>query len=171
MYLGREVQGATLGIIGFGRIGRAMARRASGFDMNVVPASARNPRELETALRTADFLSLHCALAPETHHLIDARALSLMRATAILINTARGAIVDQLALRTALETGAIAGAALDVTDPEPLPPDDPLLRTPNVIITPHIGSATQAAREEMAELAVRNLLAGLAGAQLPHQAN
>jgi glyoxylate reductase len=126
---------------------------------------------LEEALRDADFVSLHAPLTPENHHLIDARALNSMRKTAILINTARGGLVEQAALAQALEQGSIAGAALDVTDPEPLPPDDPLLRAPNLIITPHIGSATQAARERMAELAVENLLAGLDGRPMPHQAN
>ena len=106
-----------------------------------------------------------------THHLIDADALAKMRPTAILINTARGPIVDQVALKAALEQGTIAGAALDVTDPEPLPPDDPLLSAPNLIVTPHIGSATRATRERMADIAVDNLLAGLEGRPLPHQAN
>ncbi len=171
MHLGREVYGATLGIIGFGRIGRAVAKRAEGFAMNVIHASARSPEDVDALLRDSDFVSLHCPLTPETRHLIDERALGQMRPTAILINTARGGIVDQDALRRALLERTIAGAALDVTDPEPLPPDDPLLETPNLIITPHIGSATQAAREKMAELAVENLLAGLKGRPLPHQAN
>ncbi len=116
-------------------------------------------------------MTLHCPLTPETHHLIDAEALELMGPNAILINTARGPIVDPEALRTALQNGSIAGAALDVTDPEPLARDDPLLKAPNLIVTPHIGSATRAARERMAELAVDNLLAGLEGRTMPHQAN
>lgn len=168
-YLGAAVKGATLGIVGLGRIGRAVAQRADGFEMRVV--SARSSDQLDGLLAEADFVSLHVPLTPATHHLIDAHALSKMRPTAILINTARGAIVDQAALKTALEEGRIAGAALDVTDPEPLAPDDALLRAPNLIVTPHIGSATRAARERMAEMAVDNLLAGLDGRPLPHQAN
>jgi lactate dehydrogenase-like 2-hydroxyacid dehydrogenase len=171
MYLGQAVHGTTLGIIGFGRIGRAVARRAEGFEMRVLHASAREPRELEPLLTESDFVSLHCPLTPDTHHLIGSRALELMQPNAILINTARGGIVDQAALRDALERGVIAGAALDVTDPEPLPPEDPLLGVPNLIITPHIGSATRVARERMAEVAVENLLAGLADGTMPHQAN
>jgi glyoxylate reductase len=168
-YLGRAVQGATLGIIGLGRIGRAVANRADGFDMRVV--SARSTEEVGGLLAESDFVSLHVPLTPATRHLINADTLARMRPTAILINTARGGIVDPIALKAALEQGTIAGAALDVTDPEPLPPDDPLLSAPNLIVTPHIGSATQAARERMAELAVDNLLAGLDGRPLPHQAN
>jgi len=126
---------------------------------------------LDALLERSDFVSLHCPLTPATRHLIDSRALQLMRPTAILINTARGPIVDQIALQRALEEGTIAGAALDVTDPEPLAPDHPLLSAPNLLVTPHIGSATTVARERMAELAVENLLAGLAGSPMPHQAN
>jgi glyoxylate reductase len=114
-------------------------------------------------------VSLHCPLTPATHHLIDAAALGRMRSNAILVNTARGPIVDPAALREALETGQIAGAALDVTEPEPLSAGDPLLTAPNLIVVPHIGSATRFAREQMAELAVSNLLAGLAGRPLPHE--
>jgi glyoxylate reductase len=209
-YLGQAVQGATLGIVGLGRIGRAVARRARGFDMIVlharagaesaqsmdrqhgprVPESgpgiresgpahaasgpgvdrgARAPVTLETLLAQSDFVSLHCPLTPSTYHLINAGTLARMRSTAILINTARGPIVDHDALRQALLAGAIAGAALDVTDPEPLPPHDPLLSAPNLIVTPHIGSATRSARERMADLAVDNLLAGLEGLPMPHQ--
>jgi glyoxylate reductase len=168
-YLGAAVWGATLGIVGMGRIGRAVARRAEGFEMRVIGAGSRDP--IDELLAESDFVSLHVPLTPATRHLIDAQALAKMRPTAILVNTARGGIVDQAALRAALEQGTIAGAALDVTDPEPLAPDDPLLGAPNLIVTPHIGSATQAARERMAELAVENLLAGLDGRPLPHQAN
>jgi glyoxylate reductase len=170
-YLGAEVHGATLGIVGMGRIGRAVARRAEGFEMEVIHAGSRSGSTLEELLRRSDFVSLHCPLTPDTHHLIDADALGMMRPTAILINTARGPIVDQAALREALIEGTIAGAALDVTDPEPLPHDDPLLEAPNLIVAPHIGSATRAARERMAELAVDNLLAGLDGRPMPHQVN
>src|SRR5207302_4787440 len=139
-FLGREVHGKTLGIVGLGRIGRAVANRARGFDMTVIHTGRSNSTgvPLEELLERADFVSLHCPLTPETHHLIDAAALDRMKSTAILINTARGPIVDPRALRWALEAGVIAGAALDVTDPEPLPPEDPLLGAPNLIVAPHI---------------------------------
>jgi glyoxylate reductase len=181
-YLGAAVQGAVLGIVGFGRIGRAVARRASGFDMTVLytggggggggrDSQAGSASEVSFAalLEGSDFVTLHCPLTPVTHHLIDAAALGRMRSNAILVNTARGPIVDSVALRQALEGGQIAGAALDVTEPEPLPADDPLLGAPNLIVVPHIGSATRQAREQMAELAVENLLAGLDGRPMPHQ--
>jgi glyoxylate reductase len=176
-YLGAAVQGAVLGIVGLGRIGRAVARRAAGFDMTVLYSGGASGSSealasevpLEELLSSADFVSLHCPLTPATHHLIDAAALGRMRSSAILINTARGPIVDPVALREALEAGAIAGAALDVTEPEPPALDDPLLSAPNLIVVPHIGSATRFAREQMAELAVSNLLAGLEGRPLPHQ--
>jgi glyoxylate reductase len=171
-YLGQAVAGATLGIVGMGRIGRAVARRAEGFEMTVLHTgggSVDSAVPLQELLERSDFVSLHSPLTRATHHLIDAAALSRMRSTAILINTARGPIVDQDALRRALIAGEIAGAALDVTDPEPLPPDDPLLQAPNLIVTPHIGSATRVARERMADFAVENLLAALEGAPMPHQ--
>jgi glyoxylate reductase len=168
-YLGQSVQGATLGIIGFGRIGQAVARRAAGFEMTVVHTNASSPEALEGLLERSDFVSLHCPLTPATHHLIDSAKLSRMRRSSILINTARGPIVDHDALRKALVAGEIAGAALDVTDPEPLPADDPLLGAPNLIVAPHIGSATRGARAQMTELAVENLLAGLDGRPMPHQ--
>lgn len=168
--LGTDVYGATLGIVGFGRIGQAVARRAEGFAMSVLhTGSGSSPLELAELLERSDFVSLHCRLTAETHHLIDGATLQRMKPTAILINTARGGIVDQEALRRALTDGVIGGAALDVTDPEPLPPDDPLLAAPNLIVVPHIGSATRATRERMADLAVDNLLAGLAGEPMPHQ--
>lgn len=167
-WLGAAVHGTTLGIIGMGRIGRAVAARAGGFQMEVVSASGRDREEVGAVLERSDFVSLHCPLTPATRHLIDADALARMRSTAILINTARGPIVDQAALAAALSSGQIAGAALDVTDPEPLAADDPLLEAPNLIVVPHIGSATRAARERMADLAVDNLLAGLAGEPMPH---
>src|SRR5207248_6662903 len=170
-HLGAAVHGATLGIIGFGRIGRAVARRAEGFEMNVVHASTSSADALDHVLECSDFVSLHCPLTPATRHLIDAGALARMRRSAILINTARGPIVNQQALREALVSGEIAGAALDVTDPEPLAPDDPLLSAPNLIVVPHIGSATRAARERMTDVAVENLIAGLDGRPMPHQAN
>ncbi len=167
-YLGAEVHGATLGIIGMGRIGRAVARRAEGFGMNVIHTGRAGGLPTERVLAESDFVSLHCPLTPQTHHLINAEALQRMRPTAILINTARGPIVDQDALRQALLDGHIAGAALDVTEPEPPPADDPILSTPNLLVVPHIGSATRAARERMAELAVANLLAALAGRPMPN---
>jgi lactate dehydrogenase-like 2-hydroxyacid dehydrogenase len=178
-YLGAAVQGAVLGIVGMGRIGRAVARRASGFDMTVLytgggPGASGSDAlasevSLDELLARSDFVSLHCPLTPLTHHLIDTAALGRMRSSAILVNTARGPIVDPVALREALQSGQIAGAALDVTEPEPMPPHDPLLEAPNLIVVPHIGSATRVAREQMAELAVENLLAGLAGRPMPHQ--
>jgi glyoxylate reductase len=170
-HLGYDVHGATLGIIGLGRIGRAVARRAEGFAMTVVHTGSGNGVPLVELLERSDFVSIHCPLTTETRHLIDAAALQRMRPTAILINTARGPIVDQAALVTALREYRIAGAALDVTDPEPLPADDPLLTTPNVIVVPHIGSATHSARERMTQLAVENLIAALDGQPMPHAVN
>jgi len=167
-WLGAEVAGRTLLIVGGGRIGTAVGRRARGFDMEVLLAGRTD--DLGTLLERADFVSLHCPLTPATRHLIDASSLARMRAGAFLINTARGPLVDQTALARALRDGAIAGAALDVTDPEPLPADDPLLKAPNLLVVPHIGSATHVARERMAEMAVDNLLAGLDGRPLPHPA-
>ena len=166
--LGAEVTGATLGIIGFGRIGKAVARRAEGFGMEIVHTG---DHELEELLERSDFVSLHCPLTPETRHLIDTAALERMKPTALLINTARGPIVDAAALERALQERAIAGAALDVTDPEPLPADHPLLQAPNLLIVPHVGSATVRTRHKMTEIAVDNLLAALAGEPMPHQAN
>jgi glyoxylate reductase len=167
-HLGYDVHGATLGIIGRGRIGQAVGRRAAGFDMSVLYTGRDGGTALDKLLRQSDFVSLHCPLTPATHHLIDAVALSRMRPSAILINTARGPIVDQAALLRALREGRIAGAALDVTDPEPPPAGDPLLGAPNLIVAPHVGSATHAAREQMATLAVENLLAALDGKPMPH---
>jgi glyoxylate reductase len=168
-YLGADVYGATLGIIGYGRIGRAVAGRADGFSMRVLHTTRNSTHEdLDDLLEQSDFVSVHAPLTPETHHLIGAHALARMKTSAILINTARGELVDQQALTRALEDGLIAGAALDVTVPEPLPADDPLLQAPNLIVTPHIGSATRTARERMAELAVDNLLAGLDGRPMPN---
>lgn len=174
LLLGRDVHGATLGIVGLGRVGAAVARRARGFAMrtlyyDVVRRESLEAElgvewvDLETLLRESDFITIHTALTEETHHLIGARELSLMKPTAILINTARGAIVDQKALYEALRNGVIAGAGLDVTDPEPIAPDDPLLTLDNVVITPHIASASIATRTQMAIMAADNLLAGLRG--------
>jgi glyoxylate reductase len=166
--LGFAVHGATLGIIGGGRIGRAVAARASGFAMEVLIHGRSGGTPLDELLARADFVSLHCPLTPQTRHLIDDAALAAMKPTAILVNTARGGIVDQAALARALQAGEIAGAALDVTEPEPLPASDPLLQAPNLLVVPHIGSATVDAREQMAALAVDNLLAALDGRPMPH---
>ena len=170
--LGRSVNGKTLGIIGAGRIGTAVAKRASGFEMDVLIAGRQDGRTpIIELLQRSDFISIHCPLTEQTRDLIDTEALRLMKPTAILINTARGPIVDQRALANALHKGQIAGAALDVTDPEPLPADDPLLAAPNLIVVPHIGSATHEAREQMTQLSVDNLLAALNGDPMPHQVN
>jgi glyoxylate reductase len=166
--LGADLAGATLGIVGWGRIGRAVARRAEGFGMEVVHSSRSSGIPLEDLLARADFVSLHTPLTADTRHLIDAAALERMRPTAYLVNTSRGGVVDQDALRDALIAGRIAGAALDVTDPEPLPADHPLLDAPNLIVVPHLGSATVRTRERMADMAVDNLLAALAGREMPY---
>jgi glyoxylate reductase len=167
-WLGADVHGRTLAVVGAGRIGRAVARRAAGFDMRVLTVGRAG--DLHAALAEADFISLHTPLTPATRHLVGATALAACKPGAILVNTARGGVVDQVALASALRSGRLAAAALDVTDPEPLPPDDPLLSAPNLLVVPHIGSATRGARERMATLAVDNLLAGLAGAPVPHPA-
>ena len=180
--LGPDVHGATLGIVGFGRIGQAVARRARGFDMRILYYSRRpvpNDQqdfgasyvELETLLAQSDFVSLHVSLTPETYHLIDATALVRMKPTAVLINTARGGMVDHDALVEGLRNGVIACAALDVTEPEPLPADHSLVHMPNCIVTPHIASASVATRDRMAVMAAENLLAGLQGRSLPNCVN
>jgi len=172
-WLGRDVHGATLGIIGGGAIGRAVARRASGFSMRVLinggptaPGTSMHV-SLDQLLRESDFVTLHAPLNDRTRGLIGKTALKKMKPTAILVNTARGEIVNTEALRHALIEGWIAGAALDVTDPEPLPPDHPLLEAPNLTVVPHIGSASVSTREAMAEIAVENLLAALDGEPMP----
>ena len=167
-WLGHDVHGATLALIGPGRIGEAVARRATGFSMDVLRVGRDD--DLHAALRRADVISLHCPLTPQTRHLIGAEALRHVKPTALLVNTARGAVVDQVALKNALQEGRLAAAALDVTDPEPLPHDDALLSAPNLLVLPHVGSATHTARARMADLAVENLLAGLDGRPLPHPA-
>jgi glyoxylate reductase len=166
--LGADVAGACLGIVGRGRIGDAVARRAEGFGMDVLASSRRSGVPLEELLERSDFVSLHCPLTPATRHLIGTEALARMKPSAYLINTARGGVVDQTALRLALLAGEIAGAALDVTEPEPLPAGDPLLEAPNLLVVPHVGSATVRTRERMAEMAVENLLAALAGRPMPY---
>jgi len=173
--LGHRVGGAVLGIVGYGRIGAAVARRALGFDMEVL-AWSRHPKQaegvtfvpLEELLERADVVSLHCALTEETHHLIGADELARMKQTAILVNTARGAIVDQIALAEALRAGEIFGAGLDVVVEEPIPVDDELLTLPRCTLLPHLGSATVATRTHMAEMVVDNVLAGLGGDPLPN---
>ena len=158
-WLGHDVHGACLCIVGPGRIGSAVARRAEAFGMRLVTVGRDDP--LHEALAEADFVSIHCPLTDDTRGLIGEAELAAMKSTAILVNTARGPIVQTEALRRALANGEIGGAALDVTDPEPLPADHPLLEAPNVLVVPHIGSATHRTRERMADLAVDNLLAGL----------
>lgn len=181
-FLGPDVHGATLGIVGFGEIGQAVARRASGFRMRVLYTSrTRKPaleaelgvewRELPELLAESDFVSLHTPLTAETRHLIGRAEFEQMRRSAILVNTARGPVVDQDALVDALRTGQVAGAALDVTDPEPLPLDHPLFELPNVIITPHIASASVATRSRMASMAAENILAALDGRRPPNAVN
>ena len=154
-----------------GRIGKAVAKRAEGFGMRVLHTSRSDGVELGELLAESDFVSLHVPLRDDTRRLIGADELRAMKDTAILVNTARGALIDTIALIKALEEGWIAGAALDVTDPEPLPPDHPLLSAPNVLVVPHMASASHATREAMANMAVDNLLAGLAGERMPHCAN
>lgn len=179
LMLGMDVHGATLGIVGFGRIGREMARRAAGFSMHVLyhdveRASAEDEAALgaafvplERLLAESDFVTVHVNLTPQTHHLIDAQALGRMKRTAVLVNTSRGPVVDQEALFEALRDGTIFAAALDVTDPEPMRADDPLLGLPNCIVVPHIASATHVTRGKMARMAADNVLAGLRGERLP----
>ncbi len=171
LLLGRDLQGATVGIVGFGRIGRAVARRCEGFGCELLHSGGEGGIELEELLARSDFVTLHAPLNPSTRGLVGAEALAAMKPGAYLINTARGPLVDTDALVRALHEGAIAGAALDVTDPEPLPGDHPLLEAPNLLVVPHIGSADRATRERMADMAVDNLLAGLAGERMPDCAN
>ena len=166
--LGADLAGATLGVVGWGRIGQAVARRAEGFGMEIVHSSRSSGVPLSELLEQADFVSVHTPLTSDTRHLIGAEALTQMKPTALLVNTSRGGVVDQDALRTALHEGAIAGAALDVTEPEPLPADHPLLDAPNLLVVPHVGSATVRTRARMAEMAVENLLAALDGDPMPH---
>ena len=174
-FRGQDVYGSTLGIVGAGRIGRAVARRASGFAMRVIYHNrTRNPdfeqetgaawrENLADLLRESDFVSLHTPLTADTHHLIGAHELALMKPTAILVNTARGGVVDHAALYAALQARAIGGAGLDVTDPEPLPHTDPILSLDNVVVLPHIGSGSVRTRDEMARLAGENILAVVEG--------
>ncbi len=179
---GQDIHNATLGIIGMGRIGQAMAKRAAGFEMSLFYTDPHRNVEiennykakycsLEELLHRSDFVSVHVYLSPENVHLLGKKQFELMRPTSYLINTSRGAVVDQEALYDALRTGKLAGAALDVTDPEPIDSANPLLTMENVIITPHIASASIQTRMKMATMAVRNLIAGLNGQELPNCAN
>ncbi len=178
LLLGRDVHHATLGIVGLGRIGQALAARARGFAMRIVYADPTRKPAVEARLgiehmsftellHASDFISLHAPLTDATRGLFGATAFAQMQPTAILVNTARGPLVQTDALVAALRDGVIGGAALDVTDPEPLRADHPLLALPNCLVVPHIASASQQTRARMAVIAVRNILAGLRGASLP----
>ena len=178
LLLGADLVGATLGIVGFGRIGQAIAKRAQGFDLRVLyhspnaqPAYGAKPVDLDTLLRESDFVSINVPLKAETRHLVNAGFLAKMKPNAILVNTARGGVLDQTALYDALKSKRIFAAALDVTDPEPLPMDCPLLELENCIIVPHLGSASQKTRDMMSLLAAQNLIAGLRGERLTHCVN
>jgi len=176
---GPDVHHATLGIVGMGRIGYEVARRAHGFDMTLLYTDVRRHEaaerdfgarftDLDTLLAVSDFVTVHTPLTPETRHLIGAAQFARMKPTAIFINTSRGPVVDQRALHDALAQGRIAAAGLDVYEVEPLPDDDPLLKRNNVVLLPHIGSASVATRTKMAVLAAENLVAGLMGRPLPN---
>jgi glyoxylate reductase len=183
LLMGPDVHGATIGIVGFGRIGQAVARRAKGFGMRIVyhdlqrvPKSVEAEFDatfmtLEGLLHESDFVSLHTVLSPETKGLMNAERLGWMKPTAVLVNTSRGPVVDSLALVDALRDGVIAAAALDVTDPEPLPADHPLVALENCLVVPHIASASRATRGKMASMAAANLLAGIRGERLPTPVN
>jgi glyoxylate reductase len=179
---GAQVHGATLGIIGLGRIGTAVARRALGFGMSVLYHNRHRALQLEEQLGVeyaslagllaqSDFVSIHTPLTPQTHHLIGTEELALMKSTAILVNTARGPVVDGRALFEALRDGTIAGAGLDVFEIEPIPAGDPLLALENVVVCPHLGSATEQTRTQMGLMAAQCLLAGVRGQPLPYPAN
>lgn len=181
-WLGAEVHHATLGIVGMGQIGMEVAKRARGFDMKILYHSRTPKPEAEaqygmtyvafpTLLQRSDYVSLHVPLTPETRHLIGKEELGMMKTTSILVNAARGPVVDPKALYQALKDKQIAGAALDVTDPEPIPADDPLLTLDNLVVTPHLGSASVTTRSRMAVLAARNLITGLKGEPLLQCAN
>jgi len=178
LLLGADLAGATLGIVGFGRIGQAVAKRAQGFDMRVIyhspsakPAHNAQPVDLDTLLRESDFVSINVPLTEKTRRLVNAEFLAKMKPTAVLVNTARGGVLDQTALYNALRSDQILAAALDVTDPEPLPMDSPLLELKNCIIVPHLGSASYKTRNLMSKLAVENLVAGMKGDKLPNCVN
>ena len=181
-WLGTDVSDATLGIVGMGKIGLEMAKRARGFDMRVLYHSrTRKPEDearfgmeyvdMDRLLQESDFVSLHVPLTSETYHLIGEAELRAMKPTAILVNSARGPVVDGSALHNALKNGWIAGAGLDVTEPEPMAPEDPLLGLDSVVVTPHVGSASHGSRRAMCMLAALNLLAGVKGERLVHCCN
>ncbi len=178
LLMGQDIHHATLGLIGLGRIGTEMARRGQGFSMRVLYNDVVRREDLEqelsleyadfdTVLRESDFVSMHVPYMPATHHLISTEQLAMMKQSAVLINTARGPIVDPQALYTALKSGEIWAAGLDVTDPEPIPMDDPLLTLDNCLIAPHIASASFNTRSDMSELAANNILAALSGERPP----
>jgi len=181
--LGQDIAGATLGIIGFGRIGKGVAKRALGFDMRILyfdPMCEDDPYakeieahcvDMDTILSESDFLSLHVPLYEGTYHMIGEAELAKMKPTAILINTARGGVVDHDALYRALRDGVIGYAALDVTEPEPIPSDHALLTLENAIIAPHIASASVETRGKMIEIALDNLVRGVTGEMLRHCIN
>ena len=180
--LGQDVFGATLGIVGFGRIGQAMARRAQGFGMRVLYTDVQRNPEGEQALRAeyvsferllaeSDYVTIHTNLSAETRHLFGPAQFAQMKPTAILINTARGPIVDETALYQALFSGQITAAGLDVTEIEPLPVESPLLRLENIVIAPHIASGSVQTRTKMATIAAENVAAGLQGRRLSHCVN
>lgn len=177
-FTGKDIAGATLGIVGLGEVGQAVARRAAGFGMRVVGWN-RSPKDLEGVesmeldelLAESDFVSINVALGDETRNLIDERRLALMKNDAVLVNTARGGIVDEEALAEALSHDRLAAAGLDVFAQEPVPEDHPLLSLPNLVATPHIGSASERTREKMADIAAGNMLAALAGKPMPYCAN
>jgi phosphoglycerate dehydrogenase-like enzyme len=176
LLLGQSVWGATLGIVGFGRIGRAVAERAKGFHMRVLVTTPHlsdtdvTGLPLNELLQESDYVSLHTPLLSETRHLIGAQQLALMKPTATLVNTSRGEVIDPDALVAALKAGRPGYAALDVTEPEPLPSDHPLYALPNCLIVPHLGSGTLQTRLAMTQMAMANLIAGLNGLPLPHPA-
>jgi lactate dehydrogenase-like 2-hydroxyacid dehydrogenase len=183
LLLGPDVHHATLGILGFGRIGREIAKRARGFDMQLVyyDVQAASPEEeqrlgarrasMDEVLAQSDFVTLHVNLTPETHHLMNRERFSKMKRSAILVNASRGPVVDPDALYEALKNGVIAGAALDVTEPEPMPGDHKLLTLPNCLIVPHIASASFATRGKMASIAAENVFAGIRHQPLPSFVN
>jgi len=182
LFLGQDVHNSTLGIVGLGRIGEAVARRAKGFGMKLLYYSRTKHGELEKELglqfvefkellTSSDFITLHTNLTSETKHMIGREEFSKMKNTCVLVNTSRGPIVDHIALYEALRDRGIAFAALDVTEPEPLPADHPLLTLDNLIVTPHIASASVATRTKMALMAAENLIAGLKGEILPYPVN
>ena len=181
-WLGSEVNGSTLGILGLGGIGLEMAKRGLGFDMKVLYHSRTRKRDLEKeyglkyasfkrVLAESDFLSIHVPLTPQTNHFIGEKQLKMMKPSSILVNLSRGPVVDTEALQQALTKGTIAGAGLDVFDPEPVPTDHPILGLDNVVVLPHIGSASNRSRRDMHLLAARNLVAGLNGDRLEECAN